>query len=132
MKIHIIYFSSSGNTKYVAQLIKNGLIDHKESDLLTRPTLFPIMQTFNIPEDYLAYYSGNNTNKKDTYSKSVEISKVAVIPEYWGTSPLIESGLHEIVIMESMKTNPKLGNFLIAIHPRTRRRYQKLHFRIIP
>ena len=26
MKIHIIYFSSSGNTKYVANLIKNGLI----------------------------------------------------------------------------------------------------------
>jgi len=26
MKIPIIYFSSSGNTKYVAQLIKNGLI----------------------------------------------------------------------------------------------------------
>ena len=26
MKIPIIYFSSSGNTKYIAKLIKNGLI----------------------------------------------------------------------------------------------------------
>ncbi len=29
MKIHIVYFSSSGNTKYVAQLIKNGLVFNK-------------------------------------------------------------------------------------------------------
>ena len=34
--------------------------------------------------------------------------------------------------MESMKANPKLGIYLIAIHPRTRRRYQRLHFKIIP
>lgn len=35
MKIHIIYFSSSGNTKYVAQLIKNGLVFAKlESELI--------------------------------------------------------------------------------------------------
>lgn len=107
------------------------LRDHKVSDLLHRPKKFPISETFKLPEDFLKSLSSAK-NRKNTNIKAYEISRLAILPEYWGSKAKIESGLHELIILDSWQVYPHKEIYLIATHPRTKRRYQKFGFKNIP
>jgi hypothetical protein len=112
--------------------LKNSVI----KDFLNRPTLFPIMNTFNLPKEFLNPFNKgqdkNQNNLLEKNSKPFEISRLAIIPEYWSSKEKIEVGLHDLIILDSWKSNPKKNIYIIAIHPRTRKKYEKLGFEIIP
>jgi len=115
----------------VKDIIEN-LDNQKASDLMNRTKLFPIMDTFDIPESYFHAFSSDNHKPKEENGNPFELSRLAVLPEYWGTKTRIEFGLHELIILDSWKSNPKKNIYLIATHPRTRRKYNKIGFQIIP
>jgi len=119
----------------IKELFKN-MCNHKLSSLLNRPTFFPSMETFDLPEEYLdAFHVDKNKHRNSSIEKNYkpfEISRLAILPEYWGSKAKIETGLHDLIILDSWKSNPKKNIYIIATHPRTRRKYEKLGFRIVP
>ena len=103
------------------------------SSLYARNALLPIMHTFdNIKGRFVnsCIDGNNNSNGKDL--KVYEISRLAIHPDYWGSKIRIESGLHELIILDAWKSTPQKYMYVIATHPRTRRRYKRLGFKIIP
>jgi len=106
--------------------------DYVIANLLDRPALFPIMETFHIPLTYLqSFYNGRNAPDAER-SKPFEISRLAILPELWGSDGNIETGLHDLIILNSWKPDDRKNIFFIATHPRTRRRYKKIGFKNIP
>jgi len=134
--VRIISGDKKSPYEEVVKELFDNMCNHKLSYLLNRPTLFSIMQTFDIPEEYLtAFHVDKNKhqiNSLEKNSKPFEISRLAILPEYWGSKAKIETGLHDLIILDSWKSNPKKNIYIIATHPRTRRKYEKLGFRIIP
>ncbi|MFC1561562.1 hypothetical protein ACFL6I_06465 [candidate division KSB1 bacterium] len=114
---------------HVQNIISN-LENYENVDLFTRDSLFPIMKTFRVPNDYLTPL--NQKRKSERGNKPYEISRLTVLPEYWGAKAKVEAGLHELIILDAWKTKPRKNIFFIATHPRTKRRYKKLGFSIIP
>ncbi|NVM04695.1 MAG: hypothetical protein HWN67_20390 [Candidatus Helarchaeota archaeon] len=130
----------SGNEQSVsAPFIKSlykTLPGHESDGKLERTTPFPHMETFNVPHrHYTAFFedknalSGNNSSIDD---KPYEISRLAVLPEYWKTKDRVEMGLHDMIILSSWKAKPRRNIYMIATHPRTKRRYERIGFKIIP
>lgn len=111
----------------LADELNNGL----KSKIIDRDKLFPILHTFNISEKYLLL-NGNNGQSNMLSYRPYEISRLALLPEYWGSKHKIESGMHQLIILDAWNTKPKKNFYLIATHPRTKRRYKKLGFEIIP
>ena len=134
--VRIISGDKKSPYEEVIKEIVEDTFNYKLSDLLNRPTLFSIMQTFDLPEEYLdAFHADKNKHRNSSSEKSskpFEISRLAILPEYWGSKARIETGLHDLIILDSWKSNPKKNIYIIATHPRTRRKYKKLGFRIIP
>lgn len=97
-----------------------------------RLALYPIAETFYIPLEYQDTFHIDKDNSFEKNSKPFEISRLAVLPEYWCSEVRIELGLHDLIILDSWKSNPKKNIYIIATHPRTRRRYERLGFKIIP
>jgi len=97
-----------------------------------RLALYPIAETFYIPSEYLDTFYIDKDNSFEKSSKPFEISRLAVLPEYWCSEARIELGLHDLIILDSYKSNPNKNIYIIATHPRTRRRYERLGFKIIP
>ncbi len=120
----------------VIEDIFRNLKDSVIKDFLNRPILFPIMNTFNLPQEFLNLFNKgkdkNQNNLLEKNSKPFEISRLAIIPEYWSSKEKIEVGLHDLIILDSWKSNPKKNIYVIATHPRTRKKYEKLGFEIIP
>lgn len=102
------------------------------SNLLERQTIFPLVETFNIPKEYLDAFLIDKNSYSEKNFKPFEISRLAVLPEYWGSGARIESGLHDLIILDSWKSNSKKNKYIIATHPNTRKKYEKLGFKIIP
>ncbi|MCK4966338.1 GNAT family N-acetyltransferase, partial [bacterium] len=101
--------------------------------LYTRNTLLPIMHTFDdIKERFNNHCIDGNNNSNGRDLKVYEISRLVIHPDYWGSKIRIESGLHELIILDAWKSTPKKYMYVIATHPRTRRRYERLGFRMIP
>ena len=126
--------SEDTKSPYLDELdeIIDSLRDHKVSALLNKPKKFPITETFRIPEHYLKSLSNNGKRPGDKDIRAYEISRLAILPEYWGSKAKIESGLHELIILDSWHSYPHKEIYLIATHPRTKRRYQKFGFKSIP
>ena len=118
-------------TKEIKSIV-DDVSSFQSEKLFHKPKLFPIMETFTIPEKYLKSINSNGSTTAHGKEKPVELSRLALLPEYWSTKPRIEYGLHKLVIMESMKSVPDMNYYFIATHPRTRKKYQRLHFEIIP
>ncbi|MFC1492949.1 hypothetical protein ACFL6O_03245 [candidate division KSB1 bacterium] len=112
--------------------IYKNLTNYKFIDLLKRPYLFPIMETFNLPAGVLSTFNGNVSSQKKLNNKPYEISRLTILPEYWGSKAKIESGLHELLFLDALNSNPKKNYYIIATHPRTKRKYSSLGFKIIP
>ena len=93
-----------------------------------RPELFPIMESFDLPESFQAYFhrDGNSQSEKNLY----EISRLAVRPDYWMHE--IDVGLHHLLILDSWQHRPSRNDFVIAVHPRARRRYNLVGFEMVP
>ena len=118
-------------SEVIRKIIEN-LRDSVFIGLNRKPFSFPIIETFRIPESYLIPPDKKSDNSTNTFSKPYELSRLAVLPEYWDTKARIESGLHDLIILDSWKSNPRKNIFFIATHPRTRMKYQKVGFKIIP
>jgi len=126
---------SGDNISPHAELIKSiiyNLNGHKISKLSNKTTLFPIMQTYNIPNEYLRAFYADKNGSQTQNSKPFEISRLAIMPEYWCIKERIEAGIHELVLLDAWKSNPNKNIYFIATHPRTKRKYEKLGFKIIP
>lgn len=125
----------SVSAPFIRTLYKT-LPGHESDGKLERTTPFPHMETFNIPYRYYTAFfkeknviNGNNSSISD---KPYEISRLAVLPGYWKTKDRIEMGLHDMIILTSWKAQPRRSIYIIATHPRTKRRYERIGFKIIP
>lgn len=101
---------------------------------LERPALFPYLETFNVPLHYDSFLktedkldAGNAINEKP-----YEISRLAVLPEYWRSKFSVVRGLHEMLVLSSWKVHPRRNIFVIATHPNTKNKYEKIGFHVIP
>jgi len=127
--VRIIHGDKQSDSAEEIERIVSRLYGSEAMDILNRRVFFPIMQNFRLPEAYLSPFRNGGAESID---KPYEISRLAVLPEFWDIKAEIETGLHELIILNSWKPEPKRNIYLIATHPRTRRRYRKIGFRIIP
>jgi len=111
--------------------ILGKLVDFNGRNILSRPTPYPLMETFKVPEEYLKTLNDKNNKFDLTSSKPYELSRLAILPEYWGARAKIEKGIHELIILDAWKSNPHKNIYFIATHPRTKQKYKKLGFNII-
>lgn len=100
--------------------------DRKIRSLGDRQKLFPIMESFKLPQSYLECFGNSNDSSVHPY----EISRLAIRPDFWMYG--IEVGLHHLLILESWRHNPPRNDFLIAVHPRTYKRYKSIGFKVVP
>ena len=117
----------SGISSHIDQLIRSAR-DPKFRMLGKRPKLFPIMESFRLPDHYLECF--NKSKKEPGSLHPYEISRLAIRPDYWMHG--IDVGLHHLLILDSWMQTPPRNDFLIAVHPRSRARYEKIGFKIIP
>jgi hypothetical protein len=89
-----------------------------------RPKTFPIQESFDIP------FLGSGAEGGPGPAGFYEISRLAVRPDYWMHH--VDVGLHHLLILDSWMCRPPRKNFLISVHPRSRQRYEKVGFRVIP
>ncbi|KPK96212.1 hypothetical protein AMJ80_01230 [bacterium SM23_31] len=111
------------------------LPDDESKQTLERPALFPHLETFNVPFYY--YSSFFKTDEKldpdnPFDEKPYEISRLAVLPEYWKSKFRVVHGLHEMLVLSSWKAQPKRSIFIIATHPNTKQKYERIGFHVIP
>jgi len=111
---------------YIEEFIHNAN-DQKIKMLDERSELFPIMESFKLPDSYIECFGKMKSKRNQIYP--YEISRLAIRPDYWMNR--IDVGLHHLLILESWLHNPPLNDFLIAVHPRARRRYERIGFKII-
>ena len=118
----------SGIAHHIDEFISRAR-DPQIREMGDRPVLFPIMDSFTLPESYFTYFNKERIpNKK--YIHPYELSRLAVRPDYWMHN--IDVGLHHLLILDSwMQAEPR-NDFLIAVHPRSRKRYEHVGFKIIP
>ncbi len=126
----------SGDTEspYI-EMIKSlfeKLVDLSVFDILKRPTPYPLMETFKVSEVYLKTLNDENNKSDLTSSKPFELSRLTILPEYWGAKAKIEKGIYELIILDAWKSKPHKNIYFIATHPRTKNRYKKFGFTIIP
>ena len=126
--LHIISADEQSNASHhIDELIRTAT-DLKIRNICERPELFPIMESFKVPESYLSCFG--ETASQDSAIHPYELSRLAVRPDYWMHN--IEVGLHHLLILDSWLHNPSRNDFLIAVHPRSRRRYERVGFRVVP
>lgn len=112
---------------FIEELI-NSARDPKIRKISKRPELFPIMESFTLPENYLVYI--NSTIDNEDVLHPYELSRLAIRPDYWMHN--IDVGLHHLSILDSWLHNQPRNDFFIAVHPRSRRRYERVDFKIVP
>ncbi|MFC1561561.1 hypothetical protein ACFL6I_06470 [candidate division KSB1 bacterium] len=129
----------SGDTKTELSPIITALYESMPgvgSQSLQRPKQFPHLETFSVPEEFYEsfdkYHAPSGYNEKSYDERPYEISRLAVLPEYWKTRDRVEMGLHIMIILNSWNANPVRDNFFIAVHPRTKRMYERLGFTFLP
>lgn len=118
---------TSTSSKHIKELIHTAR-DPKIKEIGDRPELFPIMESFTLPESYLACF--RNPESSEILLHPYELSRLAVRPDYWMHN--IDVGLHHLFILNSWLHNPPHNDFLIAVHPRSRKRYELVGFKIVP
>lgn len=114
----------------IQDLIKNAR-DPQIKAMGERPEIFPIMESFTLPDSYL---ENIKKDKPDTIDNCkfhpYELSRLAIRPDYWMYN--VDVGLHHLFILESRYIENPRNDFLIAIHPRSRKRYERIGFKIVP
>ena len=132
--VRIISGNEESRTSEIVEAIAARFGFANEDDFYERPALFPIQETFTLPEEYVFPFEPEYQYLKNLgiYHKPYEISRLAVIPEYWGANERIEKGLRDLIIFSSWNSNPQKNIYLIAVNPRTRRHYERLGFKRIP
>jgi len=117
----------SESAEHIEELIRSAR-DPQIREMGERPELFPIMESFTLPNSFLAYF--RDENRETAGLHPYELSRLAVRPDYWMHN--IDVGLHHLLILDSWMQNEPRNDFLIAVHPRSRRRYERVGFRTIP
>ncbi len=123
-------YEKSNTSPFVEELIRTAR-DPRLQAINEHPKIFPIMESFDIPGSYLTYFNSKKTNANDnTLFHPYELSRLTIRPDYWLHN--IDVGLHHMLVLDSWLHNPPRNDFLIAVHPRSRRRYERIGFKIIP
>lgn len=135
--VRIISEDEESPSSAVVKSVFTAMSDKKFKDILQKPTPFPLMQTFAISHrDLFKIFDHSETilskSELKNNHKPYEISRLAVLPEYWNSRAKVEESLHDLIILNSWKSKPQKNIFVIATHPRTKRKYQSLAFKIIP
>lgn len=126
--LRIISGDEKGETvPYIEEIIRTAR-DPKIRELGKRAKLLPILESFDLPDSYFDCF--NKSNPQGNSIRPYEISRLAIHPDYWMHG--IDIGLHHLLILDSWLCEPPLNDFLIAVHPRSRRRYYKVGFEVIP
>lgn len=126
--LRIISSEEIGKTaSFIEELIGNAA-DPNIRSISKRPELFPIMESFQLPDSYFSGFQKSSSRDNSIYP--YEISRLSIYPEYWLHS--IDVGLHYSVILDSWLHQPPREYFMIAVHPRARKRYEKLGLEVIP
>ena len=118
---------NSDNTSQIEWLISEAR-DPQIREMGKRPELFPIMESFLFPDSYSEHIITSKTKHNSFHP--YEISRLAVRPDYWMHN--VDVGLHHLLVLDSWLHNPPRNDFLIAVHPRSRRRYERVGFKIVP
>lgn len=108
------------------------LPDSETNGTLDRPALFPYLETFNVPLHYDSFLKTEDKLDNTINEKPYEISRLAVLPEYWRSKFKVVRGLHEMLVLSSWKAQPNRNIFVIATHPRTKQKYEKIGFHAVP
>jgi hypothetical protein len=117
----------SKTTSFIEKLIRTAA-DPNIRSISKRPQCLPIMESFQLPDSYFSCFQ--KSSSLDDSIHPYEVSRLAIRPEYWLHS--IDVGLHYLLIMDSWLHKPPREYFLIAVHPRARKRYEKLGMKIVP
>ena len=126
--IRIISGDEKGEASpHIEKLIRTAR-DPKIKSLGKRTRTFPIMESFTLPDSYLDYFDKSKAQKSSIHP--YEISRLAIRPDYWMYG--IDVGLHHLLILDSWLQHSPRNYFLIAVHPRSRRRYKMIGFKVIP
>jgi len=112
---------------HIEELIRTAR-DPKIKSLSKRIEIFPIMESFKLPHSCLDYFDKSRAQKSSIHP--YEISRLAIRPDYWMYG--IDVGLHHLLILDSWLHNSPRNDFLIAVHPRSRKRYKMIGFKVIP
>ncbi len=121
-------------TPFIRSLYKT-LPGNETNGSLERSTLFPYLESFKTPlhfrtlnsETINAFESGNHSSDTNLY----EISRLAVLPEFWKSKEKVAFGLHVTLVLNSWEMNPRGNHFIIATHPKTKKIYENIGFSII-
>jgi hypothetical protein len=117
----------SETAPFIEELIRKAA-DPNIRSINRRPQFFPIMESFQLPAPYLSCFQKSSSG--DNSIHPYEISRLAIRPDYWLHS--IDIGLHYLLIMDSWLHKPSREHFIIAVHPRAQKRYEKLGLKVIP
>ena len=117
----------SKTASFIKELIRTAT-DPNIRSISRRPQFLPIMESFQLPDSY--FNSFQKSSSLDNSIHPYEVSRLAIRPEYWLHS--IDVGLHYLLIMDSWLHKPPREHFMIAVHPRARKRYEKLGLKVIP
>ncbi|MFC1613727.1 hypothetical protein ACFL5K_00350 [Gemmatimonadota bacterium] len=102
--------------------------DPRIREIGKRPKKFPVLESFEIPDSSLEGLKKTEEGNNTFYP--YEISRLAIRPDFWMYG--IDVGLHHLLILDSWLHKPARNDFLIAIHPRSYKRYKTIGFRIVP
>ena len=117
----------SETAPFIEELITKAA-DPNIRSINSRPQHFPIMESFQLPDSYVSCFQKSSSG--DNSIHPYEISRLAIRPEYWLHG--IDVGLHYLLIMDSWLHKPAREHFIIAVHPRAQKRYEKLGLKVIP
>ncbi len=112
---------------FIEKLIRTAA-DPNIRSISRRPQSLPIMESFQLPESYVSCFQ--KSSGLDNSIHPYEVSSLAIRPEYWLHS--IDVGLYYLLILDSWLHKPPREYFLIAVHPRARKKYEKLGLKIVP
>jgi hypothetical protein len=102
--------------------------DPRIREIGKRQKKYPILESFEIPESSLERLKKSEEGNNKFYP--YEISRLAIRPDFWMYG--IDVGLHHLLVLDSWLHKPARNDFLIAIHPRSYKRYKTIGFRVVP
>ncbi|MFC1492948.1 hypothetical protein ACFL6O_03240 [candidate division KSB1 bacterium] len=130
---------SPENRSEASSFIEDLYISSQGSEsngILKRDKIFPHQETFDVPQSFYSEFCNNNGNANKNnhiYDDNLyEISRLAVLPQFWKTKHGVEHGLHIMIALNAWQTKPQKNYYMIAVHPRMKRVYERIGFKPVP
>ncbi|MBW7997587.1 MAG: hypothetical protein FVQ81_13615 [Candidatus Glassbacteria bacterium] len=113
---------------YIKEIVES--VKSKKIRLQTERAMpYPLMESFSLPD---GFPDGAINSRKDKGNQPnlFEISRLAIRPDYWFRR--IDVGLHHLLILNSWVNSYLQTHFMVAVHPRTQARYERIGMQRIP